>query len=52
MTDYDRRVAQIESSILLGIAVEQDWDGPSIKPGELTDEQIQWLARWLAGDGI
>lgn len=26
--------------------------GPSIKPGDLTDEQIAWLASWLAGEGF
>lgn len=45
-------VQRIEASIRLGIAAEEDWDGPSIKPGDLSDEQISWLASWLAGDGV
>lgn len=44
--------ARIANSIRLGIQVEEDWDGPSIKPGTLTEEQIDWLGSWLAGDGI
>lgn len=48
---YDAVRARLEASIRLGIAAEEDWDGPSIKPGDLTDDQIAWLASWLAGDG-
>lgn len=45
-------VAKIKTAILVGIQAEEDWDGPSIKSGVLTDEQIEWLASWLASEGI
>ncbi|MBN9214732.1 MAG: hypothetical protein J0J04_07950 [Microbacterium sp.] len=40
--------ARIEASIRLGIAAEEDWDGPSTKPGDLSDEQTCSLR--VAGD--
>lgn len=40
------------ASIQLGIDAEEEWEGPSIKPGTLTDEQVCWLASWLAGEGF
>lgn len=43
---------KIEAAIHLGISAEEDWDGPSIKPGTLTDDQIKWLASWLVGEGV
>lgn len=49
---FDQDVAAVEASIRLGIAAEEDWDGPSIKPDDLTDEQIRWLASWLVGDRV
>lgn len=51
-TDYDQSKRRIEADIRLGVAAEEDWDGPSVKPGALTDEQISWLASWLAGCGL
>lgn len=51
MTYEDDR-ARIRESIKEGIWFEQDWDGPSIKDGDLTEKQISWLASWLAGDGF
>lgn len=50
--DYTDTVARLTASIRLGIIAEDPWDGPSIKEGELSDEQINWLASWLAGDGV
>ncbi|MET4703071.1 hypothetical protein [Frigoribacterium sp. UYMn621] len=44
--------AQIAASIDIGIWAEQDWDGPSIKPGKLTDDEVQWLGAWLAGESF
>lgn len=41
----------IAADILLGIWAEAGSDGHSIKPGTLTDEQVQWLGDWLAGEG-
>lgn len=52
MNDYEKAKGQIESSIHVGIAAEEDWDGPSVKPDDLTDKQIAWLAAWLAGEGF
>lgn len=52
LSGYSTAKAKILASIRLGIAAEEDWDGPSIKPGELPDDKIEWLAAWLAGDGI
>ena len=52
MTNYTANVRRIRAAIELGIMVEEDWDGPSIKPGTLTDEQIAWLASWLSSEGI
>lgn len=49
---YDEAKPRIEASIRMGIAAEEDWSGPSVKPGELSDDQITWLASWLAGDGV
>lgn len=49
---YEQTVARLTASIHLGIIAEDPWDGPSIKEGELSDEQINWLASWLAGDGV
>lgn len=51
-TDYDGAKAALNAAIQLGIAAEEDWDGPSIKPGTLTSEQVEWLASWLAGEGF
>jgi hypothetical protein len=56
LIDYDLTLPptpaqQIAASIRLGIMAEQDWDGPSIKPGALTEEQVDWLGSWLAGEG-
>lgn len=51
-TEYDNAKAKIKTSIIAGITAEEDWDGPSINPGTLTDEQVDWLAAWLAGDGV
>lgn len=45
-------VAKIKAAIITGISAEEDWPGPSIKPGELSDAQIEWLAAWLAGEGV
>lgn len=47
MSDPD----QIESDIHIGIVMENDWNGPSIKEGQLTGEEVRWLAIWLAGCG-
>lgn len=44
--------ARINADIHLGFNVEEDWDGPSIKPGTLTDEQVEWLSSWLTGCGL
>ena len=52
MSDYCANRDTIYNSIHLGILAEVGWDGPRIKPGQLTDDQIAWLASWLAGDGI
>jgi hypothetical protein len=52
LSGYATAKAKILASIHLGVMAEQDWDGPSIKPGELSDDKIEWLAAWLAGDGI
>lgn len=49
---FEESKPRIEASIHLGIGAEEDWDGPSIKPGTLTDDQLSWLASWLAGDGV
>lgn len=49
---YHEAKPRILASLYMGIAAEEDWDGPSVKPGDLTEEQIDWLASWLAGDGI
>ena len=49
--DFKVERDRLEASIRLGIEAEADWEGPSIKPGTLTDEQIHWLAAWLAGEG-
>lgn len=52
--DTDRfasQASEISASIHLGIHAEEDWDGPSIKPGTLTDEQVAWLGGWLASEG-
>lgn len=50
-TEYEDICCRMAASIRLGIDAEATWDGPSIKPGTLTDEEIEWLASWLAGDG-
>ena len=50
-TEYEDICCRMAASIRLGIDAEDAWDGPSIKPGTLTDEEIEWLASWLAGDG-
>ena len=50
-TEYSDTCNRMAASIRLGIAAEDAWDGPSIKPGTLTDEEIEWLASWLAGEG-
>lgn len=45
---------QIAGSIHLGIDAEADngdESGHYIRPGDLTDEQIDWLGAWLAGEG-
>lgn len=49
--EFAADVARLAASIRLGIAAEDGWDGPSIKPGQLSDDEIDWLASWLAGDG-
>ena len=41
----------VEADIQLGIMAEEDWDGPSVKPGQLTNEQIARLGAWLEGCG-
>ena len=51
MTKFDDTRDRMAASIRLGIAAEDVWYGPSIKAGTLTDEEIEWLASWLAGDG-
>lgn len=50
--DYHESKAKIHASLQMGIAAEEDWAGPSVKPGDLTDQQVEWLASWLAGDGV
>lgn len=52
MSEHSDNYQAIYNSIHLGISAEEDWDGPSVKPGDLTDAQIEWLASWLAGEGI
>ncbi len=52
MSTYEEAKPRLEASIRLGIAAEEDWPGPSVKPGDLTEEQIDWLASWLAGEGF
>jgi hypothetical protein len=47
---YRDNAVAIAMSIRVGIIAEQDWEGPSIKEGDLTEEQIDWLASWLAGE--
>lgn len=49
---FEEISSRLTSHIHLGIAAEEDWDGPSIKPGTLTNEQIAWLGSWLAGCGV
>lgn len=49
---YEKSKPRLEASIRMGIAAEEDWPGPSVKPGDLTEEQIDWLASWLAGEGF
>ena len=50
-TEYNDTRDRMAASIRLGIAAEDAWDGPSIKPGTLTEDEIEWLASWLAGEG-
>ena len=47
----ENRVAP-ENAIRFGIEAEADWEGPSIKPGVLFDDEIAWLASWLDGEGF
>ena len=49
--DAQVTVARLEASIRLGISAEEGWDGPSVKPGDLTDAQVGWLDAWMAGEG-
>lgn len=44
---------EIWAGIHLGIQAEQDSGDPNIiSPEELTNDQIAWLASWLAGEGF
>lgn len=49
--EFDRQIDSLSMDIRFGIMAEDDWDGPSIKPGELSPENIKWLASWLVGCG-
>jgi hypothetical protein len=49
---YETAKPAIHASLYAGIAAEEDWDGPSVKPGDLTNAQVEWIASWLAGDGF
>lgn len=51
MSEFTNTVAELRADIVLGIMAEDAWDGPSVKPGDLTDDQIEWLASWMAGCG-
>lgn len=50
--DHHASKAKIIASLHMGIDAEENWDGPSVKPGDLTDAQIEWVAAWLVGDGV
>ena len=51
MDKWEKTCEDMEFSIRLGIEAEEDWEGPSIKPGEITDAQVSWLSSWLIGEG-
>lgn len=51
--EAEQTVTKLGHIIRDGITVEEgDTHGNSIKPGTLTEEQIDWLASWLAGEGV
>jgi hypothetical protein len=53
--DFKKQVEQLEQAIHLGIDVEGDepsMRSHSIPPGHLSDDQINWLAWWLASEGF
>lgn len=50
---YELQKAKLVSSIHMGIDVEQhDPNIASIPPGKLSNEEIDWLAAWLLGEGV
>jgi hypothetical protein len=51
-SDYDRNKAALESSLTLGVVAETD--NPDLRDvvTTLTDDQVEWVAAWLAGEGF
>jgi hypothetical protein len=51
-SDYARNKAALESSLTLGVVTQTD--DPDVRPvvTRFTDDQVEWAAGWLAGEGF
>lgn len=43
---------KISRALRIMINAEENWDGPSVKPNDLTSEQIDWIGAALASEGV
>lgn len=49
---YDDAKARIASSLTMGVTVEADDPNLEAIVSAITPEQVEWIASWLAGEGI
>ena len=49
---YERAKSDIEASLQLGIEAEQDQVGQAWLITAFSEEQVRWIAAWLAGEGF
>lgn len=53
MPDYETSRSRLESSLRLGIDVEGGEGNPLVPTvNTLTEDQVQWISSWLAGEGF
>lgn len=52
MSDYEKNKAEIENTIRVGIAAEEDDEflGPVVS--SLTNDQVKWVSAWLASESF